>query len=143
MRIDPDSPWLQDLGNRFLEGIHEEALRGDPGDIESLAFLAHAYTRSGRIAEGLSLDRRLAGLLPGDPVVRYNLACSLALAGEVEEALETLGEARRLGWSDAGHARGDADLASLRGDPRFEALLEGMGPAAAGEAGGGGAGPGA
>lgn len=128
MKIDPDAPWLRSLGDAFLAGIMEEALRRDPFDVEAMSFLAHVHTRAGRIEEGLVMDRRLATLLPGDPLVRYNLACSLALSGDREAALMELGEAAGLGWSDGEHARTDPDLASLRGDPRFEALLAALPP---------------
>ncbi len=126
MRIDPDAPWLRRLGDSFLAGIMEEALRRDPRDEEAIAILAHLRTKEGRIEEGLALDRRLAALRPEDPVVRYNLACSLALSGQREEALAALAAAAVLGWDDAAHAREDGDLHSLRGDPRFEELLRGM-----------------
>ncbi len=126
MRIDPHSPWLRDIGDAFLRGIYEEALRRDPEDPEALDFLAHHYTRAGRIAEGLALDRRLVALRPEDPVARYNLACSLALSGERDQAIAALRDAVRRGYREADHARADEDLAALRGDRRFEDLLDGM-----------------
>jgi Flp pilus assembly protein TadD len=127
VRIDPEAPWLKRIGEDFLVGIMEEALRRDPDDLEALEALAHAYTRDGRVAEGLALDLRLAALLPEEPGVRYNLACSLALAGRADEAFAELGRAVDLGYRDAAHAAADADLASLRPDPRFRAFLERMG----------------
>jgi Flp pilus assembly protein TadD len=126
VRIDPDSPWLREIGDAFLRNVYEEALRRDPGDAEALDFLAHDYTRGGRIAEGLALDRRLATLRPRDAVVRYNLACSLALSGDAETSIAELRSAVRLGYREAEHTRADEDLASLRGDPRFLRLLAEM-----------------
>jgi hypothetical protein len=56
--------------------------------------------------------------------VRYNLACSLALArpAEPERALGELSRAVALGWRDAALLRRDPDLAALRGHPDFEPL---------------------
>lgn len=52
----------------------------------------------------------------------YNLACGQALAGDKEGALATLAIVAERG-NDYG-LREDEDLASLRGDPRFEALAD-------------------
>jgi tetratricopeptide (TPR) repeat protein len=59
-----------------------------------------------------------------DPAnVLYNLACAEALLGETEQALEHLGAAVRGRPSLAAAARDDADLSSLRDDPRFARLI--------------------
>lgn len=55
----------------------------------------------------------------------YNLACIAARAGNRDEALKFLGEAIDHGLSpgiDLGIEQ-DTDLASLHGDPRFDALV--------------------
>ena len=113
---------LELAGIRFQIGIFEEALAANPGDAESLRYLAHAYTIVGRNHDGLCADRRLVELLPGDPRVRYNLACSCALAGCSEEALEVLSEACKLGFADINLLRKDQDLDSLRDHPGFHAI---------------------
>jgi len=68
--------------------------------------------------------------LPVSPANYYNLACTYALLGEVDLALDYLRRdfaeirnstgqlERQKGW-----ARGDPDLEGLRGDPRFVALV--------------------
>ena len=107
---------------RFQIGISEEVLRAAPDDTETLRFLAHAYFAVGRQQEGLLADRRLMDLLPKDPRVRYNLACSCALVGRPDEALERLREARELGFDDLNLLRRDKDLDSLRHDARFKEI---------------------
>ncbi len=53
----------------------------------------------------------------------YNLACAEAQLGEAEAALEHLRDAVLERPSLAGNARDDRDLAPLRDDPRFAALV--------------------
>lgn len=54
---------------------------------------------------------------------RYNLACAYALKGEADEAFRWLGELQDRGFRGLDTLRKDPDLASLREDPRFEAVL--------------------
>jgi beta-lactamase regulating signal transducer with metallopeptidase domain len=53
----------------------------------------------------------------------YNLACAHALNGATGPALETLEQAIAAGFSSADHMRDDDDLASLRGNRRFDELV--------------------
>jgi tetratricopeptide (TPR) repeat protein len=122
-----EEPSAIDLaGLRFQIGICEEVLRADPADADALRFLAHANFAVGRQADGLAIDRRLTELLPRDPRVRYNLACSCALLGRKEEALQRLREAHELGFDDLGLLRRDPDLDSLREDPRYREIERAM-----------------
>ena len=78
--------------------------------------------------EDIEAARRIlrAGIATGeDPGGRqhYNLACLEAQAGEHDAALEMLVAAIRAGYTRLDHIRTDPDLAPLRADPRFEALL--------------------
>jgi eukaryotic-like serine/threonine-protein kinase len=52
----------------------------------------------------------------------YSFARGTAIAGRHDEALEYLGHAIDLGFSDADAMAADNDLKSLHGDPRFKAL---------------------
>lgn len=114
---------LDALGLAFLAGILEAETRRYPSNLDALAELGHVYTRQGRHAEGLRVDLRLATLLPDNPTVHYNLACSQALLGRTKDALDSLEHAIELGYDDAGFLADDEDLASLRGETRFQALL--------------------
>lgn len=114
------------LGREFLLEILEVETARHPGNVEALAELGHAYTREGRHTDGLRIDRKLARLVPNDPTVHYNLACSLSLLGRPDAALDALETAIGLGYSDPEFMAKDADLSLLHGDPRFEGLLHAM-----------------
>ena len=106
-----------------LAGFLEVEIARHPGNVAALAELGHVYTRAGRYEKGLEVDRELVRRRPTDSTARYNLACSFALLGRADEALEALDRAVELGYADVEQLRADEDLASLRGNARFEALV--------------------
>jgi Flp pilus assembly protein TadD len=120
---------LADLGRRFQISVYEAHLSATPNDADVLEALGHLLTRTGRHREGLAADQRLVELRPNEPVAHYNLACSLALVGDVDEALVRLRVALTMGFRDVDFIRKDRDLKALRADPRFEALLSEFAPA--------------
>jgi adenylate cyclase len=105
----------------------ERALRADPADARALSLSSGSLVVLGRIDEARTWTRRSCELEPDEPYVHYNAACVLAQLGQVEEALTALesgtenGRLCRPSWVEH-----DEDLASLRGNPRFEALLAKM-----------------
>lgn len=94
-----------------------------PHHLEALEMAANHFTDLGYYADGLRLDERLAALKPDDPGILYNLSCSLALIGRVEDAFAILARAVAKGYRDYRHMSTDRDLAPLREDPRFSDLL--------------------
>ena len=111
------------VGEEFLAAIYAVETTRRPDNVAALAELGHVYTRLGRYQDGLAVDQKLVGFAPDDPTVRYNLGCSQALVGLLDEALETLELAVELGYEDASFMGEDADLTPLRSHPRFVALL--------------------
>lgn len=103
----------------FFEGI----LARDPNYSEPLMALGNAYIRKGDYGKGLEVDRRLAALRPSDPVVFYNLACSLSLLKRVDEAFDALERAIGLGYSGYDYMLQDEDLVNVRRDPRFSQII--------------------
>ena len=77
----------------------------------------------GRLEEGLAVDERLVRLTPENPAAHYNMACSLALLGRGDAALDSLERAVERGYDDAPFMLADDDLTSLRGQARFRALV--------------------
>ena len=114
---------LDRIGLEFLAEILGRASARHPAQLETLAELATTLTRLGRLEEGLAADQRLVHLVPEDPTVHYNLACSLALLGRKQTALDALERALALGYRDGEHLGADEDLDGLRDEPRFRALV--------------------
>lgn len=113
-------------GLEFLADFYGTEVVRKPENIEALAELGNVLTRLGRHAEGLAVDRELARREPDDATVRYNLACSLALVGRIDESFAELGRAVSNGYGDAEHMAADEDLTALREDPRYAALLSAL-----------------
>lgn len=114
---------LDRIGLEFLAEVFEIEVARRPDNEAALGDLGHVLTRLGRNARALEVDRELARRHPDDETVHYNLACSLALVGCIDEALGVLERACELGYDDADHAEADEDLAALRDEDRFHALL--------------------
>jgi Flp pilus assembly protein TadD len=109
---------------RFFESV----LRRQPGYVAVVEILGGLYTRQGRIADGLRMDRRLVRLQPGNPTAHYNLACSLALSKRKSDALHALRQAIHLGYDDFDWMQQDPDLELLKEHPEFQKLLAQLKP---------------
>ncbi len=109
---------------RFFESV----LRRDTGYVQVIEILGGLYTRQGRIADGLRMDRKLVRLQPDNATAHYNLACSLALSKRNTDALRALGEAVKLGYDDFDWMQQDPDLEPLKQHPLFLQLLDTLKP---------------
>ena len=103
----------------FLEAVRTR-LPTHPAVVESLGCL---YTEMGRYQDGLCADRDMVRMEPDSPTAWYNLACSLALTAQPDDAFAALEKAIALGYDDAEWMQNDEDFAPLRDDPRFVRLL--------------------
>lgn len=83
---------------------------------ERILYLRGDFRAAARMGEQALLDFPKAD-------VAYDVACSLARAGEVDSALRMLERSRELGFRDAAHAEGDPDLAAVRQSSAFDAWL--------------------
>ena len=118
------SRWFGNLSQLdFDVDFFEQLLSRNESDVEVLRVLAELVSKKGDVDRAVELDQRLADLLPEDPLVRYNLGCSLARAGQNREAIASLSQAILLGYDDLAHLEVDPDLDSLRDDPEFRSLL--------------------
>jgi predicted Zn-dependent protease len=112
----------------FEIGFFESVLRHNRTDVSVIEILGGLYTRQGRIADGLRMDRKLVKLQPKNPTAHYNLACSLALSKRKNAAIQELREAVELGYRDFDWMEQDPDLEALKHHPEFQALLAQLKP---------------
>ena len=103
----------------FLEGVRAR-LPGHPAVVESLGCL---YTEMGRYQDGLRADREMVQMEPDSPNAWYNLACSLSLTGQPDDAFAALEKAIALGYDDAEWMQDDDDFEPIKKDPRFARIL--------------------
>ena len=128
-----------------LKRLEEEQITGAATGIDAQPFWQYSlssfythkllhysdfYLKRGRTAEASKLwsvwAERVAPLDEGaewQGSVHYNAACSLALAGEREAALASLGRALVLRPGLRSWSRRDSDLALLHDDPRYHEMF--------------------
>ena len=103
--------------------FYEELIKKHPNFTSVLIPLGDAYTHKGFYQEGLAVDKKLARLLPNDPIVHYNFACSLSLVGRPSEALTELKEAVLLGYNEFSFMSKDTDLKKVRELSEFKSFF--------------------
>lgn len=101
----------------------EQRLLADPQDVRALRGKARCLWHVGRSDEAYEL-MVLASRDP-DPL-NYQLACTMACAGETDRALDVLEEAVDLGWRHRAWLDRDPDLDILRDHPRFGRICSAM-----------------
>lgn len=112
----------------FDIAFYESVLRREPGYEDVIELLGGLYTKTGRIADGLRMDRKLVRLQPDNATAHYNLACSLALSKRRTDALRELNQAVKLGYTDYDWMSQDPDLESLKNVSEFKTLLTQLKP---------------
>jgi len=108
---------------RGLE-VAERHLELNPDDARALYLGAGAMVQLGERERGLDWTRRAYAIDSEDPGVLYNVACSYAQMDKHDEAMTCLEKAVQNGFGHREWLENDSDLDSLRGDPRFQALLK-------------------
>lgn len=101
----------------------EKHLDFHPCDARALYFGANALAQLGNKSRCLEWLARAMEAEPEEPQVLYNVACVYALLGERGPAIDCLEKSVTHGWEQREWMAHDPDLASLHGEPRFEALI--------------------
>ena len=111
---------------REAVGVLEKHLEWHPDDARSLHLGAGSLIVLGQTERAKRWLRRALELDPDDPILLYNVACNFATLGETEESLDYLEQAVEHGTVSSDWMRNDEDLVSLRDNPRYRALLQGV-----------------
>jgi TolB-like protein len=139
MRVRPEdyqSPLLvaqsyDDLGRREearaarLKGIElaEQHVGLNPEDVRALYMAANGMAALGQTERAREWAGRARALRPEDPMVLYNVSCIFSLLGCLDDALNCLENAFRLGLRYKGWYQHDSNLDPLRSHPRFQDLM--------------------
>ncbi len=103
------------VGRRLLE-----TLASQTGFYMARELMAKKDHLRARVALGVATEAA-----PARPLHWYNLACAQARVGARRDAIDSLERAVAAGFEDRARMASDEDLASLREDVRFQALMQG------------------
>jgi adenylate cyclase len=133
---DFESPLLQAQSLRIsgrlpeAEAVNREAVRRaerllevNPHNGRVLSFGAGALHDDGQVARALEWAARAEALYPDDMSVIINGACLQARCGDKERAMDLLERVFSKGWGKRDWVERDPDYDSLRGEPRFIAMM--------------------
>lgn len=104
---------------RILEAVTAR----EPGNGRAWRLLGMAYQQGREMDKAIGAYRRTLEIQPGEPQALYNLGTAYALKQDAGAAFEWLAKAKATKKLDMTQIDGDADLAALKTDARFLALL--------------------
>ena len=125
--IEKHLKWYPDDARAYLLGAGSLVIQGDAvnnGVWENYRGLGEVCTALGDVERAKRWLHRAIEIAPNESIVLYNVACNLATLGETDKALDYLEQAAKQGTVSAAWMRNDEDLASLRGEARYSALLD-------------------
>jgi len=108
---------------KTLENV-KRSLELFPEDTRALYMGATAAIVLGDEKLGLEWAERISSAHPHETMTLYGVACAYALLGRTEKAIECMEEAIQFGTIQRKWLEHDPDLRSIRGHPRFKALLK-------------------
>ncbi len=115
----------RDLQDYHRALVYLEAAAQIKSDSVSLQMaLAWCYKRTDRLPLAVQATEYAHRLDPQEPILMYNLACYLSLAGEKDQALNWLGRALRAAPAILKMIPEESDFDPLRRDPDFVRMLE-------------------
>jgi serine/threonine protein kinase/Tfp pilus assembly protein PilF len=100
----------------------ESHLELNPDDARAWYLGAGAVVQLGDPERGVEWAQRALAIDPDDPGVLYNVACTYANLGRIDDAVTCLEQAIENGFGHREWLDHDSDLDPLHGNPRFEAL---------------------
>jgi len=104
--------------------VAERHLELNPDDARALYLGATALVEAGQRERALEWTRRALAIDPEDPGVLYNVACTYATLGLLDEAIACIEKSVQNGFGHKEWLENDADLDPIRDNPRFQAVLK-------------------
>lgn len=107
-----------------------ELTRLDPKDGQAWLLYGFALHGLKKLDAALAAHLKASEFPAVKPIATYNVACVHALRNDKDKAFAWLDKAVAAGFANIEHVNDDADMDSLRDDPRFKATLAAMEAAA-------------
>jgi adenylate cyclase len=104
--------------------VAERNLELYPDDVRALYLGAGALSQVGDRERSLEWASRALAIDSEESTILYNVACTYALLGEKEKALDCLEKAVRNGFGHKEWIENDPDFTILRDHPGYQALLK-------------------
>jgi adenylate cyclase len=98
----------------------------NPDDARALYMTANGLVALGEKERGRTAAEQALALQPEDPMLLYNVGCVFSMLGLAEPALDCLEKAARNGLTQKGWYLHDSNLDAVRGQPRFQQLLQAL-----------------
>lgn len=129
-RLDDRGRSLQQASIATREGnpegaiaIYRALIAADRGDAEAWLGLGRTLHGLKRYQEAIAAHQEAAKGAPQRGLALFNLSCEYALTGQREKALEAAAQAIEAGYRVKWSYEADEDLAAIRDDARFKALV--------------------
>jgi len=103
-----------------------ERMSLNPDDTRALYLAANGLLALGEQEQGIRWARKAQAMDPNNPMLLYNVGCILSMAGQIDEAIESLESAVEKGLRQKGWIEHDNNLDLLRDHPRFKALIKSL-----------------
>ncbi len=109
---------------RFEEAIKPLRLAAEmaTNNIQVLLALGWCYKRTGRLDLAINTLEQALAIEPGEPLLRYNLACYFSLAGNKNRALRYLSQTLSAAPDYRRLIDDEPDFNPIRQDPDFQSL---------------------
>ena len=106
--------------------VVKKHLGANPDDARAWYLGAIALVYTGDNDAGLKWADKALAIDPENPMLLYNICAVYGIAGRLDEAVDFMEEAVRLGFVHVESLEADPDLESVRSHPRFRKLIEGV-----------------
>jgi tetratricopeptide (TPR) repeat protein len=115
---------MKKISKKLLEEekFYENLIKINPDFLEVLFQLSRIYIKLKDYKKALKIDKKIANLMPFDPISYYNLACDYSLLGNIENSLKNLKIAIILGFKNKDYIKKDPDLKNLRRSKKFKKI---------------------
>jgi tetratricopeptide (TPR) repeat protein len=104
---------------------YQRALSIQPDLARALNSLAMTCSMKGQYEKAISLFMDMIGLWPEKPDTYYNIACLYARQDRIEESIDWLQKAIKMGYKDWDLIKTDKDLEMIRSTSYYEELMRG------------------